>query len=333
MTAPRDDEEWRKKITAALLAGNSIMFFDNVEHTLSSPHLAAALTTPVWSDRILGRSEMAQDLPQRATWMATGNNLSVGGDLARRSYWTRLDARMARPWQRRGFRHPDLLPYVLANRGKLLAAAFTLARAWFVAGRPQADVPILGGFEDWTRVVGGILDFAGIEGFLDNLEQLYEQVDQEEMAWERFLSSWFDTYGNQPKTVADVTADLKRDGSALRAVVPSALAEALAGKGSFERKLGRALGKRSDGVFGKHRVERVGTDPDLNVERWRVIDAPPRVGGFTGFPGFSAPERGSDAPSDVGGSEQRPGGNPETRTPGGEPEEDGNNVDDWEDCS
>jgi len=43
----------------------------------------------------LGRTEMAKDLPQRATWMATGNNLHVGGDLARRCYWIRLDAGMA----------------------------------------------------------------------------------------------------------------------------------------------------------------------------------------------------------------------------------------------
>src|SRR5262249_47921999 len=55
MTAPRDEAEWRKTITAALLAGASMMFVDNVEHPLSSSALAAALTSPVWNDRILGR--------------------------------------------------------------------------------------------------------------------------------------------------------------------------------------------------------------------------------------------------------------------------------------
>src|SRR5439155_1740787 len=98
-TAPTDDEEWRKKILAALMAGATIMFFDNVEHPLTSPSLAAALTSPDFTDRILQRSEIAK-VPQRATWIATGNNIRVGGDLVRRCYWIRLDAGVARPWQR-----------------------------------------------------------------------------------------------------------------------------------------------------------------------------------------------------------------------------------------
>src|SRR5205807_7134299 len=64
-TAPKDDDEWRKKILAALLAGTTFMFFDNVEHVLSSPSLAAALTSPDFMDRILQRSEIAR-VPQRA---------------------------------------------------------------------------------------------------------------------------------------------------------------------------------------------------------------------------------------------------------------------------
>src|SRR5439155_10191048 len=43
MTAPREDDEWRKKITAALLAGATAITIDNVRHPLTSPHLAAAL--------------------------------------------------------------------------------------------------------------------------------------------------------------------------------------------------------------------------------------------------------------------------------------------------
>jgi hypothetical protein len=316
-TAPRDDEEWRKKITAALMAGATILFFDNVEHVLSSPSLAAALTTPRWNDRILGRSEIARDLPQRATWMATGNNMKVGGDLARRCYWIRLDAGLARPWTRDGFRHADLLGYVLRNRGSLLAAALTLARAWFAAGSPPAEVPALGGFESWARTVGGVLGHVGIGGFLENLSALYDVVDEEEVAWESFIAAWFARHGEAPVTVAELTAEIRAESSRLRDVLPPELVEALSGRGSFERRLGRALGRRADAVFGTYRLRRVGKDAVANALRWRVVAAPGRV---SGFPGSVSPVAGSDADVDDGGGmtsgnrAQTNPGNPETRT-------------------
>src|SRR5262249_46923286 len=190
-TAPTTDEEWRKKITAALLNGMTILFFDNVDDMLSSGQLAAALTSEVWNDRILGRSDMARNLPQRCTWIATGNNLKVGRDLGRRCYWIRLDARVARPWARSGFRHPNLKRHVRMHRGVRLGAMLTLARGWFAAGCPApASTPMVGGFEEWTRTLGGILNFLEIPGFLGNLDALYDQVDEDDHAWDAFLASW-----------------------------------------------------------------------------------------------------------------------------------------------
>src|SRR5262249_6745494 len=161
------------------------------------------LTAPEWSDRILGKTEKVR-IPQRATWMATGNNLRIGGDIARRCYWIRLDAENARPWQREGFRYPDLLSHVLANRGQILAAVLTLARAWFAAGCPKAKVPKVGGFEGWATTIGGVLARAGIEGFLGNLDELYAQVDEDEVAWEAFLAAWWSRYRDTVRTVAEL---------------------------------------------------------------------------------------------------------------------------------
>ena len=156
MTAPAGDEEFRKKITATLLSGTTLILLDNVEGQLLAGSLAAVLTTDTWSDRILGQSLMVT-LPQSVTWVATGNNLQLAGDLARRCYWIRLDAQTARPWQRTGFRHPDLLGWVSAHRGALVTALLTLSQAWYHAGQPEAVTPTLGSFEAWTRTIGGIL--------------------------------------------------------------------------------------------------------------------------------------------------------------------------------
>ena len=188
--APRDDEEWRKQITAKLSGGGTMITVDNVEGPLYAPSLARAITARTWTDRVLGRSESIT-LSQRATWLATGNNIILRGDLPRRCYWIRLDAKKTRPWQREGFRHPDLLSWVSKNRGSLVHALLTIARAWFVAGKPKADgVPRLGSFEAWAETVGGIVAYACIPGFLGNLEALYEKADEGNREWEGFLVSW-----------------------------------------------------------------------------------------------------------------------------------------------
>ena len=60
MTEGRDDEEWRKRVTAKLRQMPSIVLIDNLRNKLDSSAVAAALTAPFWEDRILGASEMAQ---------------------------------------------------------------------------------------------------------------------------------------------------------------------------------------------------------------------------------------------------------------------------------
>src|SRR5262249_29538717 len=131
----RDDDEWRKTLTATIQAGQCLTIFDNVDQVLSSPSLALALTAGTWTDRVLGFTDIIT-LPQRTVFVGTGNNIALGGDLPRRCYWIRLDAQCSEPWRNRQFRHPDLPGWVRANRGRLLSASLTLARAWFVAGCP-----------------------------------------------------------------------------------------------------------------------------------------------------------------------------------------------------
>jgi hypothetical protein len=163
MTARKDDEEWRKAITSLLLRGQLVAVIDNIEGTLYAPSLAAILTATTFQDRILGRSELVT-LPNRTTWIGTGNNIKLTGDLPRRCIWVRMDARMARPWLRdaSSFKHPHLVQWVSEKRGNILVAILTIARAWVLAGMPPAPgLPNLGGYESYCKVVGGVLSFIG----------------------------------------------------------------------------------------------------------------------------------------------------------------------------
>src|SRR5262249_41165214 len=185
------------------------------------------------------------------------------GDLARRAYWIRLDARVARPWQRTAFRHPRLRRYVREHRTEILTALLTMARYWFASGRPTATVPMVGGFEPWAMTVGGILVAAGLKGFLENLDDLYQTVDDDEPEWIRFLTAWFADYKDQAQTVSALVEDLQRPESRLAAALPGDLDEARKAdgkKGSFAKKLGKALGKRDGAVFETYRLQKAKLD-------------------------------------------------------------------------
>ena len=156
----------------------------------------------MWQDRWLGRSEMIH-VPVRCAWLATGNNPALSNELARRSIRIRLDAKVDRPWLREHFKHPDLREWVRTHRAELIWAALTLGQAWIAAGRPEAR-PLLGMFEDYCNIMGGVLSVAGIPGFLGNLDEFYTASDAEGNAWRAFVASWADRYGTRDVGVVDL---------------------------------------------------------------------------------------------------------------------------------
>lgn len=269
----RDDEEWSKTLTSALLRGWTVIGFDNIEGTLRSPSLAMALTAETYAARRLGSNDMV-DLPVNCSWYVTGNNIQLGGDLPRRCYWIRLDAQTARPWFRQDFRHQDLKAWALAQRGQLLAALLTMARAWYVAGRPAADCPTLGSFTAWSQTLGGILAYCGWSGFLGNLDELYERADSEAEELEDFLLALRQRYHGRQFTIRELVADLEDDPD-LRAMLPSQI--------NPDRNLSRTLAwlfrRIEDRRFGEYglRLVRIRTSA-TNASRWLVdYDAKEKV--------------------------------------------------------
>ena len=108
-----------------------------------------------------------------------------------------------RPWQRSGFRHPDLMVWVRANRARLVAACLTLGRAWIAAGRPRGTRTI-GSYESWAQIMGGVLEVAGIEGFLGNIDEMMEASDSEGAVWRSFVSAWWDRFGTAEVGTGDL---------------------------------------------------------------------------------------------------------------------------------
>jgi hypothetical protein len=253
-----NDEEWRKRITACLREGKGAIFIGNITKPLDSGVVALALTTHTWSDRVLGKNEMFQ-LPVRCIWVTTGNNPTVSTEIARRSIRIRLDAGVERPWERKDFKYPNLRGWADGHRTQLVRAALILIRAWVVAGMPRWNAKSLGSYEQWSAVMGGILENAGIEGFLDNLEEFYEVADVEGACWEEFVGRWWEAYEAKAVSVADLVEIAQETGIQVNGATSSAQ----------RVSLGMQLTKRRDQVIAGCRLLLAGKVQ--GSARWKLV--------------------------------------------------------------
>jgi hypothetical protein len=251
MAEGRDDEERRKRITATLKEGPTFVLLDNLSRVLDSGALASVLTARVWKDRILGVSKTAV-LPNHAVWLASGNNTKLSRELIRRTASCRLDAKVDNPCERTGFRHPNLLAWAREHRGELVWAALTLCQAWVAAGRPPGT-QTLGMFESWAATLGGILDVAGVPGLLGNARKFRAAAADQADEWRAFVAAWWNEHGETPVGVRELFA---------LATCQQLLDRVLGDKGerSQRTRLGVALGKVVDRVFGEHQLLRIEDD-------------------------------------------------------------------------
>ena len=241
-TVPESEDEVRKMITAELITGRPIILLDNLseKRKLDSAALASVATLPWWTDRLLGESTMLH-LRNNALWLMTGNNPRLSGGMSRRCIRLRIDPRIDMPWLRAGFKHPLITEWARENRSALVHAALTVVQAWIAAGKPL-HATRLGSFESWSGIMGGVLEVAGIPGFLCNLNELYEAADTDGQMWREFTGTWWEAYREEPKKVGelnqfcearDLMLSVRGDGSAR----------------SQQTRLGKALAAKRDRVF------------------------------------------------------------------------------------
>jgi putative DNA primase/helicase len=267
--APSTADEWDKRLLAELAAAPRLVFFDNVRGAVKSTALESALTQPTYKGRTLGRSEMP-GYPNRAAWVATGNNARVAGDLARRLYLCTLDANCPEP-EARSFGR-ELPAWAMERRAELIAAALTLLRAWVSDGMPGPgpEVPVMGSYERWRHVVGGVLGVAGVPGFLSNRAEVAERVEVEDDGWAEFLAAWQAQHGSAWLTVRELVEGIML-GHYGRHLQPDSLG--LREDGDTAKQLGRALGNRARAYVAGFRIDREERKTKNAPVRWRVVNA------------------------------------------------------------
>jgi hypothetical protein len=143
---------------AALMVSQPLINIDNVNGMLGGDFLCQAVEREIVKIRVLGQSRLIQVEPRGTTFFATGNNIAIHGDMTRRAIRCTLDARMERPEIRQFKGNP--VATVLDDRGRYIAAAFCLVRAYLVADRPN-PAPKLASFEAWSDTVRSALIWLG----------------------------------------------------------------------------------------------------------------------------------------------------------------------------
>lgn len=281
MTWGPTPEENVKVLTGALLAGDAVLMLDNVEVPLRGELLCSALTQTAVRLRPLGTSQPIT-VPNSATILATGNGLTVAGDMTRRALVCQLDAGCERP-ELRVFQN-DPLADAMADRVELANAALTVIRAGMVAEFPRPSP--LGSFGEWSRRVRDPLIWLGLADPLDAMGRNYA-ADPEREAALAILHAWRERFGSEVKTAADVLA-------AATGNHPGELGDALALLGGpagmpTARSLGRWLRTHEGRILDGLVLRQSGGLNSKNGKRYRVDAHPdPGTGGVYGNNGVSS---------------------------------------------
>lgn len=270
MSLGHDDAEDEKRLGGVLLAGDQMIVLDNVSRALNSDLLNQACTQPYLRLRPLGGSTMVS-CSTAAQLVATGNGLSIVGDLKRRTVLVRLDARVERP-ELREFNF-DPLTRAAAERGRLLRAALTIPLAYIAAGSPDVGLSPYGSFGDWDRLVRRPLKWAGLEDPLGGAEVLRDH-DPDLEAARALLSSWLDAFGSNVVGAAEVVRAATETGPMtcehLRPELRDAL-QVICAEKITARRLGYWLRANRDRIVDGMRVHHCGDDPRTKVARWAIV--------------------------------------------------------------
>jgi putative DNA primase/helicase len=191
VVAAGNAEETEKRLIGVMLNAQPLISIDNVNGELKGDFLCQAIEQHVLDIRPLGRSEIVRIETGGVTIFATGNNITIVGDLCRRTITARLDAKLENP-QLKQFRN-NPIQKILNDRGEFIAACLTICRAYIVAGRPGL-LPRLASFEGWSDTVRSALVWLGKADAIDTMENIRAE-DPQRAALSDLLHAWANDHG------------------------------------------------------------------------------------------------------------------------------------------
>jgi hypothetical protein len=176
-----NDEEFEKRLGAAVRRGSTTIIIDNAKATsrgrtprIESACLERSITDPVLSFRLLGQSSEIR-AENSHIFCLTANTPDVSPDLVTRSVLVAL-FHEGDP-ARRQFAIEDPEQFAADHRVELLGELVGMVERWKAAGGPRAEVRSRFNKKGWGPIVVGILAANGFAGFLANAEAAAGELD------------------------------------------------------------------------------------------------------------------------------------------------------------
>jgi putative DNA primase/helicase len=153
-------EELDKQLSTSMLCGSAAVSLDNLIEPLNSALLCQCLTEPMVTIRHFGALDESK-VANGTMFFSTGNNLTLVGDLTRRSIIGVLDPRVERP-ELRVFEE-DPVAMAKEHRGRYVNAVLTAVLAYLnrAPDDPFRPAAPLGSYEGWSRMVRDTLMWLG----------------------------------------------------------------------------------------------------------------------------------------------------------------------------
>lgn len=179
--------EMMKTITSILKSNASpVALFDNVKSDLSSSALEALITGRSIGGRLLGQS-VDLELRNDTMWLFSVNSPSVSTDMLRRCVFISLSpdtVETSEPWT------GGPIAKVEAEINNYRSYLVSLVQWWIQQGGNPGSV-IMSGFEEWSKIISGIFEAAGIGGFLEaNVtakDEVHTEASDDSLVLERIM--------------------------------------------------------------------------------------------------------------------------------------------------
>lgn len=209
---PATNEEATKVVLSLGLEQPAAVCFDDMP-TDWLPHGAMnrMLTSGSITERVLGSSRVVT--ARTASFiLGTGNNIRPLRDMARRIASIYILPKTEDAAMRDYVGNPA--EDVRQNRAAYVTNALTIVAAWKAAGSPKADVPTIGGFEQWSDLCRHSLIWLGLP---DPASSLIDQIsfDPDKELLGNLLQAWKAKFGSKATMVRQVVSAIEDKNSDL----------------------------------------------------------------------------------------------------------------------
>lgn len=174
-TTWRGATELEKTIGTYVAEDNRVVIFDNIKNDIDNKDMESVITSRSVSFRKM-YSHRSVSLRSNTSWFMTANGAIVSEDMVRRCIVIMLDKENCKglsEWS-------DSIPeWVEANEAKMVTYMCDMIEKWRDAGCVPGKV-FFSNFSEWSRVVSGILETAGIGGMWEARDEVVAAAIQTE---------------------------------------------------------------------------------------------------------------------------------------------------------